>query len=290
MKDEQVYLNGRIIPAKDAAVSVFDAGLTHGAGLFETMRAYRGGLFRPRRHLERMARSAEALGMRLPFAPEQVESAIRDVLAANGLAEARVRLVVTAGAILRPGMDSDVQPDPTVLITAGPVNPYPPELYAHGMRVCICPWKQNRNDPLAGHKTIAYLPRLMALHDAARKKCQESLWFTTENRLAEGSVCNVFIVSAGVLVSPPLDTPVLPGVTRDAVIELARSAGIEVAEREIVVDTLLAASEVFLTGSVLEIMPVTAIERHVVGEGAPGPMTTQLRRSYADLLERECGA
>ncbi len=286
---ELVFLNGRIVPAAEARVSVFDAGFSHAAGLFETMRAYRGRVLRLERHLDRLLASAAALAMPVPVHARGLEQAVYQVLAANERPDARLRLTVTPGNVPRPGEPPPTEAAPTVLVSAGPVQPPPPELYRHGMRVCLCPYRQGRHDALAGHKTLAYLPRLLAMKHAAERKCHEALWFNTENQLAEASVANVFVVRDGVLRTPPLDTPVLPGVTRQIVLELAAAEGLAAVEEAIDIHGLLAGAEVFLTGSVLEIMPVTAIERHVVGDGVPGPVTTRLRERYAELVRRECG-
>lgn len=294
---EFVFLNGKVIPADEATISVFDAGFTHAAGLFETMRAYNGKVMRLEDHLDRLIHSARALGLQMPAAieaelptsKEELRAAIDDVLNANNLSDARLRLVMTPGSVTRSGQADDHPQPPTVLITAGPLQRHPPELYKEGMRVCICPYKQNRDDPLAGHKTLAYFPRLLAMREAAKRRCNESLWFTTENYLAEGTICNVFIVLNGALVTPPVDTPILPGTVRKSVIEVAKAAAIPAEERAIDIEALLAASEVFLTGSVLEIMPVTAIERHEVGTGEVGPLTKQISELYTQLVARECG-
>jgi branched-chain amino acid aminotransferase len=200
-----------------------------------------------------------------------------------------VRVVVTPGSIPRPGTTSQIETQPTTLITATPPSKYPAELYKAGFRVCISPYRQNRLDPVAGHKTLAYLPRLLSMKDAAERKCNESLWFNTEHQLAEGAVCNVFIVKNNVIRTPPLDTPVLPGATRQAVIDIANEREISCEETPIDIEALLSADEVFLTGSVLEVMPVTAIEKHVVGNGEPGEMTKRLMQMYTALVERECG-
>ncbi len=293
---EFVFLNGRIVPADQALVSVFDAGFTHAAGLFETLRAYDGKVMRLDDHLDRLIHSAAQLGLQMPASMEaglpsskgDLRRAAYEVLQANRLRDARLRLTITPGSVPRPGQSMEHPAPPSVLITAGPVQPYPAELYRHGMRVAICPYKQNRFDPLAGHKTLAYLPRLLAMKEAAARKCNEALWFTTDNHLAEGSICNVFIVRDGALSTPPLDTPVLPGVVRKAVIELSRENDIALTEEPILIETLLTASEVFLTGSVLEIMPVTFIERHQVGEGVPGPTTVRLADLYRHLVAKEC--
>ncbi len=284
-----VYLNGTILPASEARVSVFDAGFTHAAGLFETLRVYNGRTMRFEDHANRLLASAKALHMALAVNTDVLRKGIHEVVEVNDLKEARVRATVTAGPIPKPGAKIEEPQQPTVLITAEPVQMYPQALYEQGMRVCICPYRQNKLDPLAGHKTLAYFPRLLAMKDAADKRCSEALWFNTENQLAEGSICNVFTVQKGVLVTPPLDTPVLPGTVRQAVLSLARGDGIQAEERPIDINALLGAEEVFLTGSVLEIMPVTAIEQHEVGSGRPGEVTGQLRARYAALVREECG-
>lgn len=286
---EHVYLNGEIVSARQARVSVFDGGFTHAAGLFETMRAYNRHIMRFRVHVDRLNRSAASLELNVLLDADEIAAGISALLDANKLEEARVRVVATPGAIPRPGETSHIDAEPTTLITATPPNKYPPELYKSGFRVCISPYRQNRFDPTAGHKTLAYLPRLLSMKDAADRRCNESLWFTTENLLAEGAVCNVFIVKDGAIKTPPLDTPVLPGATRHAVIDMAADGDIACEEAAIDIDTLLAADEVFLTGSVLEIMPVTAIEKHVVGKGEPGELTKRFMKRYAELVERECG-
>lgn len=285
---DHVYLNGSILPSSEAMVSPFDAGFTHAAGLFETMRVYNGRVFRLAEHVARLNRSATRLAMNVAVDAEAIATGITELLIANELDEARIRVVATPGSVPRIGSTDEPSP-PTTLITATPPNEYPTEMYETGFRVCISPYRQTRHDPLAGHKTLAYFPRLLSMKDAAERRCNESLWFTTDNLLAEGAVCNVFIVKDGAIATPGLETPVLPGTTRNAVIEIAKSNGIPCEECEIDIETLLAADEVFLTGSVLEIMPVTSIEKHQVGTGLPGVTTRRLAACYCKLIEKECG-
>lgn len=291
-----VFLNGKIVPASEARVSVFDAGFTHAAGLFETMRAYGGKVMRLDAHLLRLMHSASTLEIQMPAAMEaavpsatdDLRRGIADVLSANELTNARLRLVMTPGDIPRPGQDPEHRAPPTVLVTASPVQPYPEQLYTRGMRVCISPYKQNRHDPLAGHKTLAYLPRLLAMKDAADRQCQEALWFTAENRLAEGSICNVFVVMGDKVLTPPVDTPVLPGVVRASIIEVCHANDIQIEEAPIDINMLMEAQEVFLTGTVLEVMPVTSIEKHMVGDGRVGEMSKRIGGLYRELVAREC--
>lgn len=283
-----VYLSGRLVPQDEATVSVFDAGFSHGAGLFETLRAYNGRIMSLSAHIERLNLSASTLEIPVALDVEQIRDAADQLMEANDLREARLRLTVTPGNVPRPGQDPSEDRAPTVLLVAEQVRPYPKELYESGMRVCICPYRQNPHDPLAGHKTLGYLPRLLAMKDASAKRCHEALWFTTDNRLAEGSVSNVFIVRDGMLVTPPTNTPCLPGTVRKSILELASANNVGFSEAAISIEELLAASEVFLTGSVLEVMPVTSIERHSVGAGVPGELTKKFAEWYRGMVREQC--
>jgi branched-subunit amino acid aminotransferase/4-amino-4-deoxychorismate lyase len=279
-KSERVYLNGELIADGDARVSVSNPALLHGVGLFETLRAYGGVPFRLDAHVDRLRDSAKQLDMAVDDAAGRIPEAVAAVLDANRLAEARLRITVTppAGATDDGGS--------TLLVTARPVVGYPPELYDRGMTVYVCTrYRQSRHDPLIGHKTTCYLPRLLALRDAQERQCGEALWFTPDNLLAEGSISNVFIVKGGRLRTPSLDTPVLAGVTRAAVIELAGDDGISVEQVPCTIDDLLDADEVFLTNAVMEVMPVTRVERRAIADEQVGPVTRRL----ADAYQRLCG-
>jgi branched-subunit amino acid aminotransferase/4-amino-4-deoxychorismate lyase len=247
-------------------------------------------------HVNRLISSAAALDLQMPASFEaglestanDIRAAIGQLLSASRLTDARVRLTMTPGAVPRPGQTIEHPAPPTVLITASPVQPYPEEHYRHGMRVCICPYQQSVHDPLAGHKTLGYLPRLLGMKHAAERQCNEALWFTIDNHLAEGSFCNVFLWHEGTLLTPPTQTPILAGIVRGCVLELARRENLPVDERPIDIETLLAAQEVFLTASIMEVMPVTAIEKHVVGSGRVGDASKRFAELYRSLVACEC--
>lgn len=276
---EQVYLNDGLVAATAARVSVFDTALLHGVGLFETMRAYGGKVFRLEDHLERMLASAAVLKLTITQTHEEIRAAVAMVLEANGLAEARVRVTATPGDMRQLEVVEQAYRS-TLIVTASTVQPYPAEYYEKGVMVIVSDYKQNPDDPTAGHKTLNYFPRMAALQAARQQQAGEALWFTTTNRLAEGCISNVFLVKEGVLLTPPLETPVLAGVARKVVLELAKEFGIEAREQECVVADLLGADEVFLTNSIMEVMPVCHIEKHVVGTGAPGEVTKKLLDGY----------
>lgn len=282
-----VYLNGRFVSEPEAMVSISDGGWLHGAGLFETMRAQSGRVFRLESHMRRLLGSAAKL-LR-PIDQTQLPTPVdfKVLMDHNELAEARLRMTVTAGAV-RTGPEEEPEPELNICVTASELTAYPDEMYRQGIGVIVCGFRQSPTDPLAGHKTTSYLARLLALREAQSARRIEALWFTTNNELAEGSVSNVFIVSGGRLRTPSLDTPVLPGIARGAVIEAAGDAGIEVDEGALTIDSLLDADEVFLTNTIMQVMPVIAVERHTIGDGKVGAMTRSLSEAFCDLVRKEC--
>ena len=283
---EWVCLNGTLMPAEDARVSVFDSGFMQGVGLFETMRTYNGQVFRLERHLDRLVESARALGWTVIPDSDVLEDNINQVLSSMPSPEARVRLTVTTGS-LRAG--AGAEPALTIVAMASPGERYPAELYTQGVTVALSNWRQSGCDPTVGHKTTSYFGRLAALREAHAQGAFEALWLTPEEYVAEGAISNVFVVQDGQLLTPPLDTPVLPGITRATVIELAVEQDVPVREKELTVEDVRQADEVFLTNSMMEVMPVVRVGRDPVGNEKPGELTRELAVEYGKLLDRECG-
>ncbi len=286
----KVYLNGRLVPRAEASVSAFDAGLLHGASAFTTMLARAGSVFRLERHLGRLMHTVSVLDLRTDATADELRQAVYDVLTANGLCDARVRVTLTPGPVGRMDEEGEDNAPPTKLVTAEPLPEYPRQWYDNGIAVVIAPFKQLAGDPSFGFKTGCYLPRVLARKEAAAKGFDEALWFTTENLLAEACFCNVFLVREGEVRTPPVGTPALPGVVREAVIELCDRLDLPCdAEAPLTIDDVLSAEEMFLTSSTAGIRPVVRLERHTVGEGEPGPVTRKLMDEYEQLLRVECG-
>ncbi|MBU0639698.1 MAG: aminotransferase class IV [Planctomycetes bacterium] len=283
---EWASLNGRLMPADEAQISVFDSGFMQGVGLFETMRAYGERVFRLDQHLERLVNSARRLGWSILPALEELRTNVMQVVRATPQQDVSVRLTVTTGSLRSSAQDP---PQLTMVATATPGTKYPEELYTKGVAVVISEYRQSRFDPTAGHKTNSYFARLASLRAAHAKQTFEALWFTPEHNLAEGAISSVFLVQDGQLLTPPLHTPVLPGITRAVVIDLAVAQDIPVREQPLTVDDLLNADEVFLTGSLMEVMPVVLIEREPVGLEKPGEVTQELALAYKRLVIEECG-
>jgi branched-chain amino acid aminotransferase len=287
-----VWLNGNFIDENDAALSLRDTGLLHGAGVFTTARSYHEVVFELPAHLRRLRESCDALFIPLRYREEQLKVAVAELLRRNALADARLRITVTRGAAHQDPLHG-THLTPTVFITAAPIEPYPAEFYQRGMTVILLDeQKLNPYDLQAGHKTLNYLSRLAALREANRRGAGEALWFNVHNHLQSGSISNVFIVKGGALITPPTRweardaaSVVLPGVTRAKVIELASSAGVDVRLQHVDVNQLLDADEIFLTNSIMQVMPVCRIERKAIGQDKPGPVTTRLGNTLADAIE-----
>ncbi len=282
-----VYLNGDFVPETAAQVSVFDGGWLHGAGLFETMRAENSRVFRLEPHLERLRRSANVILTPIERKDLPEEAVFGELLERNGLREARVRLTVSAGS-MREAEGGDAR-QLTVCATASPLSGYPAELYERGASAAVCDFRLSTTDPLAGHKSTAHLPRLLGLRQAQQKRCLEAIWFTNINELAEGSITNVFVVRGGVIKTPPLDTPVLPGIARALVLQLASDGGIPSKQCPLSIDDLLDAEEVWLTNAIMQVMPVVRVERHEIGRGRVGPIGKRLYQEYRGRVKQECG-
>jgi branched-chain amino acid aminotransferase len=281
-----VYLDGRFVSGADAVVSVFDGGYLHGAGLFETMRAENGRVFRLRRHLDRLMSSAAAILVPIPPKNLPQDDILMELLQRNGLREARVRLSVSAGAT-RPGSSHEDRPL-HACVTVTELGGHAAEVYESGAAVTICDYRVSTSDPLAGHKTTCYLPRLLGLRQAQQARCLEALWFTTSNLLAEGCMSNVFVVRNGGVKTPPRETPILPGIARSTVLELTRDRGRDAVEIPLTINDLLDADEVFLTNSIMQVVPVIRVEKHDIGEGRVGPVTREVLVAYRELVKREC--
>jgi len=289
---ELVYLNGSLVPAAEARIAALDYGFLYGYGLFETMRAYRGHVFRLSRHLERLAHSAKTLGITVDI--PTLADAVGETLTANGFGEtvsdtvgvARVRLTVSAG-------EGDPVPDPascarpTVLVVAGEYQPLSEDTYRAGYRAVTASLRRNHHSPLAGIKSLNFTENLLARQEAGRAGVDEAILLNDLDRVAEASMSNLFVVTGDVLRTPPLDAGILPGITREAVLELAERLGITAMEDDITLDELRQAGEAFLTNSVIEVMPLTGLDGQPIGDGTAGPVTQKLREAYHELVRSE---
>lgn len=283
-----VFLNGEILSADTARVATSDRGLLLGDGLFETMRAYGGVVFRLHAHLARLRASAEFLRLRFDLSDDDVCGAIDELVRRNACPEAYVRLTVTRGpdAI---GLRLDGAGAPTVILHARPLHPYPPERYRKGARLIVSTLRRSSASPLPRHKTLNYLPCLLARQEAAEAGADGAILLNETGQVTEESVSNLFLVRAGVVWTPPVHCGLLPGVTRAAVMALARQAGIAVKEEPIAAGSLFEFDEGFLTNSLMEIMPVRSVDKRCLAQAAPGDVTMRLCEVFAATVREETG-
>jgi branched-chain amino acid aminotransferase len=284
--EEIIYLNGDLVPASKAKLSPFNFGFLYGYGAFETMRSYGGTIFRLDRHIARLHHAAEIMGIADKLTAFDLDKACCDVLKANNLTEARVRLTVTAG-------EGDIVPNPdtcrdiTVFIVARKLVPRPAENYEQGYKAITSSYRRNSHSPLSRLKSTSYLEGVLARGEARDANVDEVVMLNETGCVAEGCVSNIFLVNNQMLITPSIESGALPGITREAVLELAKSLGITTAVKQVEVEELLAASEAFLTSSTIEVMPLTQLDEKPIGTGKPGRLTQQLMSSYRKLVESE---
>lgn len=289
--EEIVYLNGSLIPRSQARVSVFDHGFLYGYGLFETMRAYHGTIFLLERHLKRLLNSAAVIGLSSELAEIDLGKACTDTLMANGLQDARLRLTVSRGEV-DSFSGSGTSVAPTVLVTARSYQALPAQIYNRGFRVGASSFRRYSQSPLSRLKSANYLLNVLARKEAEAAGLDESLLLNERGLITEGSISNVFFVAHSGLVTPPVESGILPGITREVVMELADALGINVTEGEVRLEDLGQFDEAFLTNSVMEIMPLVEVRDNAgevitIGSGRPGKITRRLMAAYREMVERE---
>ncbi len=289
--EELVCLNGSLLPRSKARISAFDYGFLYGYGLFETMRAYNGKIFLLGRHLKRLFESAELIGLDSALADTDLEQACFDVLKANNLKDARMRLTVTRGdAGAFPGTKQDAVA--SVLITATAYTPLPAEAYEKGYRALISSFRRDSGSLLSGLKSTSYLLSVLAKKEAVTAGTDEALLLNERGSIAEGSISNVFFIKQGELFTPTVESGILPGITRETVLELATGSKIRATEADIGAEDLPRFDEAFLTNSVLEIMPLVAVRDKAgktvsFGSGKPGETTQRLMSAYREMVAQE---
>ncbi|MGH9085264.1 MAG: aminotransferase class IV [Acidimicrobiales bacterium] len=266
---ELVWIDGELVSAATATVSVFDHGLTVGDGVFETLKAVDGVPFAARRHLERLHRSASGLGLAVPASDDELRAAMAAVLASTTHALARVRITVTGG--FAPLGSERGDRGPTTIVAAGPLVPPSPTT-----AVCVVPWPRNERGAMAGVKTTSYAENVVALAHARAKSCTEAIFATTTGLLCEGTGSNVFAVIDGRLVTPPLSSGCLAGVTRDLVLAVT-----DAVEEDISMAEFAAADEVFLTSTGRDVQPVDRVDDRPLA--APGLVTRLAATAFAEL-------
>src|SRR5216117_2543023 len=282
---EKIWMNGELVAWDDARIHVGTHGLHYGSGVFEGIRAYETpngtAVFRLTDHLKRLENSAKLLGMALPFSVEDLRGAAHELIAVNGLPECYLRPIAFFGygelGVSTAGNPVDV------VIMSWPWGAYlGDEGLKNGIRVKISSWQRvgPNTIPHASKATGIYLNSMLAVTEANRAGYDEAILLTAEGFIADGSGENVFVVKDGKVTTPPLSTSILPGITRDSLIQIAQDIGYTVEEKNLIRSDLVTADEIFMTGTAAEVTPIREVDDRVVGP--PGPVTKELQAAYLD--------
>jgi branched-chain amino acid aminotransferase len=282
-------INGQIVPAQEARVSVLDNGFTFGDSVYETLRTYGGRPFELARHFRRLRTSAGRIGIEIPMGNEELAARLDALLARSENAESYIRLIVTRGV-------GDISyhfervSGPTVVMAVKPYERFPESFYSEGIEVAVVSVRRNHPDALdPAIKSCNLLNNVLAVREAQAKGAVEAILLNHAGEVAEGAGSNVFIVRKGALITPPLSAGILAGITREVLIELAPAAGLVVREEVVTLAELMAAAEVFITSTLKEAAPVRAIDGRPVGNGRPGPIALRALDAFREYAPRHCG-
>ena len=283
-KELQVYVDGKYYPKSQAKVSVFDHGLLYGDGVFEGLRAYAGTVFRLKEHIDRLYCSAHMIMLSIPVDKEEMLKIVLETLRKNDLRDSYIRLVVTRG-VGDLGLNPKKCPRATIIVITDTISLHKSEAKEQGATAMISWVKRDPVDATSHEiKSLNYLNSIMAKIEANISGVDEAICLDKNGYVCEGVAENIFIAKSGKLFTPPSSTGALPGITAQAVKNLARKSGYETEERNITPYELFNADEVFFTGTAAEIVPVREINRRQIGDGRPGPITKRLMQEFAELV------
>lgn len=281
----KIYLNGKLVERQDAQISVFDHGLLYGDGVFEGIRSYNKLIFRLNEHLDRLYESAKTIMLKIPLSKKEMEKAVVTTLKANKLKDAYIRLVVTRG-VGDLGLDPRKCPKATIFIITDKIALYPKKLYDKGLDLITVPTTRNLPEALNPQiKSLNYLNNILAKIEAVNSGYEEAIMLNAQGYVAECTGDNIFIVKDKLLITPPVYSGALKGITRDAVIDCAAKLKIKFAEQVLTRHNLFNADECFLTGTAAEIIPVVKIDERTIGEGKPGAITKKLLAEFRKLTK-----
>jgi len=280
----QIYINGEFHDKENAKISVYDHGLLYGDGVFEGMRSYSGKVFRLEQHLDRLYESALAICLRIPISKEQMALDVNKTLQVNSFTNAYIRLVVTRGSGSL-GLDPNRTSNPQVIIIADSISLYPEEHYQNGLKIITASTIRSHPAALSPRvKSLNYLNNIMAKIEGLQAGCVEALMLNHKGEVAECTGDNIFIVKNGTILTPPKDAGILEGITRNAILDLAKELGIVAHETTLTRHDLFVADECFLTGSAAEVIPVVSIDSRPIGHGKVGAVTTKLMAAFKKLV------
>ena len=285
-KELMIYIDGKFYPKSEAKISVYDHGLLYGDGVFEGIRTYHGIVFKLKEHIDRLYKSAHPIFLKIPLTKTELTEAVLETLRKNNLTNAYIRLVITRG-VGDLGLDPRKCPKATIIIITEPqLQLHSPEKLENGISTVIT-WVRRNSVDSATHemKSLNYLNSILGKIEANNIGADEAICLDKTGYVCEGVGENIFIVRDGKLLTPPLSSGALDGITRTLIIRLAKKLGIEVTERNITPYELFTADEVFFTGTAAEVAPIREVNRRLIGSGKPGPVTKRIMKEFEKATE-----
>ncbi len=278
-----VYIDGQFLPKEKAMVNVFDHGLLYGDGVFEGIRAYENRVFRLDEHIDRLYDSAKAIHLDIQISKAEMTEIVLESCRKNHIVNGYIRLVVTRG-VGDLGLNPYLCKKPTIFCIAANIQLYPQELYTTGMKIVTVPTTRNFVDALNPRiKSLNYLNNILAKIEAIQSGVPEALMLNTQGYVSECTGDNIFLIKKGRILTPNVASGALEGITRNAVIEIAREMGIEVKEEFITRFDVYTADEMFLTGTAAECIPVVEVDQRKIGEGKVGDITAELIAAFRKM-------
>jgi len=279
------FVSGKIVDEKRAKLSISDRGFLYGDGLFETMRAYEGRVFKLEEHLRRLYDSAKIISLKISLSRDELKKTIYQLLRLNKLKDAYIRLAVSRGEG-RVGLNANTAKSSSAVIITKKFNPYPERLYKNGLSAAISSVRRNEDSVLSRIKSSNYLNNIIARIEVQKKGFDDAVVLNNGGEVACGAVSNIFIVNKDNLLTPHRESGILLGITRKVIINEAPKAGFKVKEAFIKPRALYSAEEVFFTNTLMEVMPVTSVDGKKIRSGKVG----EAARAIHDLLKRQIRA
>lgn len=287
MPEQWIFLNGEFVTKDNAKISVYDHGFLYGDGVFEGIRVYSGNIFRMKEHMDRLYRSAKSIMLKIPYTQEEFTDLVVKTVERNQHESAYIRIVVSRG-VGDLGLDPNNCRGANVVIIVEPLAIFPKHLYETGLEIVTVATRRNRPDVLSPKvKSLNYLNNILVKIEARLANVNEALMLNDQGYVAEGSADNVFIIKDGVFYTPPGYIGALEGITRNAVIDIARELGYEVKEEPFTRHDVYTADEVFLTGTAAEVIAVVKVDGRPIGNGVPGSYTKQLLEKFRERVVAE---
>ncbi len=282
-----IYIDGEYFDKKNAKISVFDHGLLYGDGIFEGIRFYEGRVFKLKEHIQRLFISAKAILLEIEMTHDEMEEAVCETIRKNGLTDGYVRLLVTRG-VGTLGLSPFACDKSTVIIIADSISLYPDEKYKEGLKLITCSTRRTAPAALSPSvKSLNYLNNVMAKVEAIFADAEEGLMLNEQGFVAECTGDNIFVVRDGKIKTPPSSAGALPGITREVIFQIAENLGVGIEESQMTRYDIYAADECFLTGTAAEVIAAVSLDRRLIGNGKPGPITEKFIESFRNIVGQE---